>query len=480
MLIRACIVSESQELGRSLEKILRQPDVLVSRPTDGDLWSCIGADSYDLVISTRSAIPGPPGEAVAALQNLPERPELVVLVEPGRADERAALQAAGAFAVVDADLPDSSLRKALDTLIRRRREALLGRLRSRGGEAAVVPFARPAAKSGMGRLLELAERVAAGDSSLLVIGETGVGKEWLARWIHQRGPRAEGPFVAVNCAALPGELVESELFGHEQGAFTGALRARRGQFELAHQGTLFLDEIAEMPLAAQSKLLRALQDREIRRVGSERPIRVDARIVAATNRDPEEAIRARHLREDLFYRLGVVVLEVPPLRERAEEIGPLSEECFLDLRRRLRRPEVDGLSPQVTEALRTYPWPGNVRELINVLERAILLTPGPTVTLDDLPGAVAHPDAAGRKGRTGRRLDGDWDRLVADSFELPLGEASAAVTETYEREYLRRLLEEAGGRVGQVARRAGIDERTVYNKMRRYGLAKEDFRAGVR
>ena len=331
----------------------------------------------------------------------------------------------------------------------------------------------------MRQLLGLAARVATSDSSLLVVGETGVGKEWLARWIHGRSARSAGPFLAVNCAALPGELVESELFGHERGAFTGAHKLRRGDFELAHRGTLFLDEVAEMPVAAQAKLLRAIQDREIRPVGGERSVPVDVRIVAATNRDPAAAVQSKQLREDLYYRLGVVTLDVPPLRERTEDIPALTEEHFGSLRRRLGRTEVRTVSEPVLRAFGSYPWPGNVRELINVLERAILLSAGPAVTLADLPAAIAGT-ARGMGSPVDERARpcAGWERFWEGSFDLPLPEARTAVVDEYEREYLRRLLEQTGGRVGEAARLAGVDERTLHNKMRRHRLRKETFRAG--
>ena len=480
MLIRACVVSDSMELGDRLETILRQPDVLVSRPAGAEIWDCVGRDSFDLVIASRAAVPRPYGDTLAALRSLPDQPELVVLLDDGEPEERAALQAAGTFAVVGGELPDPSLRKALNTLIRRRREALLGRLRAERPPEPELAMALATTSPPMRSLLSTAGRVASGDSSLLIVGETGVGKEWLARWIHARGPRAEEPFVAVNCAALPGELIESELFGHELGAFTGASRARRGQFEVAHRGTLFLDEITEMQPAAQAKLLRAIQDREIRRLGSEKPIRVDARILAATNRDPEAAIRSKHLREDLYYRLGVVTLEVPPLRERPEDLPALVEEFLGELRRRLGRPEVREVAPAVMAAFQGYLWPGNVRELINVLERALLLAAGPVVTLDDIPVAIAYPGYRGKVAEGPGRPRAGWDRFWEESFELPLVDARTAVVEEYEREYLRRILDRAGGRVGEAARLGGVEERTLYNKLRRYGIEKEAFRERVR
>lgn len=472
VLIRACVVSDSPELGERLEKILRQPDLLVTRPAEGDLGSCLRADAFDLVIATVESIPQPYADTLSSLAELPDSPELVVLVGPGQPGERARLQAAGAFAVVDRDLPEPSLRRALNTLVRRRREAALAKLRAatpaEPAEAGLL--AGPVAGSTvMRKLLDLAGRVTNGDSSVLILGETGSGKEWLARWIHERSDRAGGPFVAVNCAALPAELVESELFGHEQGAFTGAHRARRGQFELAHQGTLFLDEIGEMPIPAQAKLLRAIQDREIRRVGSERPIRIDARILAATHRDPERAIKDGAIRQDLYYRLNVVSLSVPALRDRPGDVPALARELLDAIRPRVHRPDVRGISPPALSALQSYAWPGNVRELINVLERAALLCAGSEITPDDLPASVTSGAAAGAAGA-------EWEDLL----DLPLGDARDELVERFEREYLERLLREANGSVGEAARRAGIDERTLYGKMRRYGLRKESFRAGSR
>lgn len=481
MLIRICILSDAVDMGEQVARLLRQPDVVVSRLPIGESWNQLGRESFDLLIAARSAIPRPYTESVAELGELPDGPELVVLAEDVDPEARASLQAAGAFAVIDADLSEPTLRKTLNTLIRRRREALIGRFRQEAPSGGALEATADSRSPAMRELLRLADRVAGSDSSLLIVGETGVGKEWLARWICDRGPRAAGPFVAVNCSALPSELIESELFGHEEGAFTGARRPRRGQFELAHGGTLFLDEITEMPHAAQAKLLRAIQDREIRPLGSERSLRVDVRIMAATNRDPVAAVRSKSLREDLFYRLGVVTLEVPPLRDRTEDLATLAEEFLEQHRRQLGRPEVREISARVLRAFERYPWPGNVRELINVLERAVLLSAGPAVTLGDLPAAIARPPwsavGAGGEPESVRPRPG-WDRFWEGSFGVPLHEARATVVEEYEREYVRRLLEQTGGRVGEAARLAGVEERTLYNKMRRYRLAKEEFRRG--
>jgi DNA-binding NtrC family response regulator len=461
------VLIESPSLAERVERVLRQPDVIASVTSGGeDLWACLSPDACDLVVATREVLPEPYSAAVATVRALPDAPELVVLAEEGDAEFRAALQAAGVFAVVPRELSEESLRKAMNTLIRRRREALLRRFRT-APDPEAQPVFRESRSEAMRELLGLADRVAGSDSSLLVLGPTGVGKEWLARRIHSQGPRAEGPFVAVNCGALPSELVESELFGHTEGAFTGATRGRRGQFELAHRGTLFLDEIAEMPVQAQVKLLRAIQDREIRRLGSEQSIEVDTRIIAATNRSPERAIREGSLRQDLYYRLSVVSLTVPGLRERTADIPHLADQLLDQLRAKVHRPDVRRISATARAALQGYSWPGNVRELINVLERALLLCRGTEITPEDLPASVTG-------GAAVHEIIPDWEDLL----DAPLPEARDTLLERFEREYLARLLQETGGSIGAVARRAGIDERTLYNKMRRYGLRKEAFRTG--
>jgi len=317
----------------------------------------------------------------------------------------------------------------------------------------------------MNRLLATARRVARADSSLLVLGETGVGKEWLARAIHAESARSEGPFVAVNCAAVPETLLESELFGHEKGAFTGSVRARRGHFELAHGGTLFLDEVAEAPPHIQAKLLRVLQDRRIQRIGAERELEVDVRLVAATNRDPAAEIAAARLRPDLYYRLSVVVLRLPPLRERREDIPVLARSYLERFRRRLGR-EIEAVDDAALDALLRYDWPGNVRELINVMERAVLLCSGPRVGLADLPDEIAR--AAGPPPRA--------SAAPTTGATRPLREARRDVVTAFERAYLAEALRAAGGRVGEAAQRAGITSRALYTKMRQLGLDKDDFR----
>jgi len=262
------------------------------------------------------------------------------------------------------------------------------------------------------------ELVAGADSTVLIQGETGTGKELIARAVHNRSPRREQPFIKLNCAALPRELIESELFGHEKGAFTGAIQQRKGRFELAHQGTLFLDEVGELPLEAQAKLLRVLQEQEFERIGGTRAIRVDVRVVAATNRDLERLVEANQFRIDLFYRLNVFPLTMPPLRERPSDILPLAQFFLAQLAPRLGKP-LSGISESAARRLQGYSWPGNVRELHNVIERAAILSAGPALDIDFLeapPATVAQaatPDTLESVERAHiLRVLGDTDGVI--------------------------------------------------------------------
>ncbi len=300
------------------------------------------------------------------------------------------------------------------------------------------------------RIYELVTRLARTPTTVLITGESGTGKELIARAIHRQSDRAARPFVAVNVAAIPDTLIESELFGHEKGAFTGAYARRLGRFELAHGGTLFLDEIGSLRVDLQTKLLRALQEREIERIGSARPVAVDVRVLAATNVNLRQAVRDRAFREDLFYRLNVVPLHAPPLRERREDIPLLVDHFVRKLARECGR-DVRGLSAGALDALVRYDWPGNVRELENALHRAVVLARGPVIQLDDVPLDVAMPE-------TGRHLPED--------AVLPLRDAC----DRFERQYVLRVLERAGWNVSRAARMLGVHRNTVLAKLSGWGV----------
>ncbi len=301
----------------------------------------------------------------------------------------------------------------------------------------------------------LVDQVAPADATVLLRGETGTGKELVARAIHRRSKRGERPFVAVNCTAIPRDLMESEFFGHEKGAFTGAVQRRIGRFEQAAGSTLFLDEVGDLDLAIQAKLLRVLQEQEITRVGALAPLRVDVRIVAATNRDLELLVKEGRFRDDLYYRLNVIPLRLPALRERTGDLPALLQHFLSSFAARYGR-SAPMPPPELLASMRAYAWPGNVRELRNLCERAVLM------------GWAAVAPILAPEQRPGTALPGE--------FDLPLLEARQRLVERFERDYLTRLLREHHGRIGEVARAAGIAERNLYEKMKAYGLSRDDYR----
>jgi DNA-binding NtrC family response regulator len=321
----------------------------------------------------------------------------------------------------------------------------------------------------MQRLLREARLTADVDSTLLLTGETGVGKEHLARAVHASGPRRDKPLIVVNCGALPEHLLESQLFGHERGAFTGADRLHHGFFEAANGGAILLDEIGEMPAHLQVKLLNVLERQEVTRLGSNRPIPIDVRLMAATNRDIEADVARRDFRADLFYRLNVIRLRLPPLRERVEDIPDLAGRFVSEQASTNSVPTIAGIDDEALQALAAYAWPGNVRELRNVVERTLVLKRGQEISLEDLPDEVREPSASQRN----EEID------CEAAFEgRTLREVRERAVLAAERAFLAHLLEETGGRVGLTAERAGIRPRSLYDKMKQHGLRKEDFRAG--
>ncbi len=296
----------------------------------------------------------------------------------------------------------------------------------------------------MQEVFDLIRRVADSPTNVLITGESGTGKELVAKAIHYNSDRKDAPFIPVNCAAIPEQLLESELFGHMRGAFTDAKMDKRGLFEEAQKGTLFLDEISELPLMLQAKLLRAIQEKEIRRVGATKPIAVDVRIIAATNLNLADEVKAKRFREDLYYRLNVIELKLPPLRERREDI-PLLVDAFLKKCGETRGKAVKGVGEAALAMLIDYTWPGNVRELENVIERAVTLSRGEKISPDDLPSTV--------QGARGDR------RVLDEAAEktLPLHEI--------EKEYIKKILEKTGGNKYQAAHALGIDRKTLYRKL---------------
>jgi len=379
--------------------------------------------------------------------------ELPVVVISGHGTIETAVKAVrlGAQDFVEKPLSlEKTLLAVKNALQRWRLESEVRALKQRLDERYVMVGESPALR----RLRAEIEQAAPSNGRALIFGENGTGKELVARAIHVGSLRASGPFVEVNCAAIPEELIESELFGHVKGAFTGALAARKGKFELADGGTLFLDEIADMSLKTQAKVLRALQEQRIEPVGGAGSVEVDVRVIAATNKDLEEEIREGRFREDLFFRLNVIPFRVPPLRERREDV-PLLARHFMELlsAEHGRRPR--SLAPEALAALAQLPWPGNVRELRNIIERLVIMTPGDTIERRHLPASLLEALPA--------------EAAAAEDAGVGGGSLVEA-REAFERRYILEKYRECGGNMSRTAEALGVERSNLYRKMKAYGL----------
>ncbi len=463
MFDRILIVDDDDALRESLTLVLGSEGHSVLAAADGREALRIVEDHSVDVILCDLRMPGLDGfELIPQLaRQLPGIP--IILMSAHGTDDLAveAIQH-GAYDYLAKPFQPSELRltllKAHEREQLRRRNDLLRREVSRTlGERAIV-----AASDCMIGLLEMLERTAAYKSTVLVTGESGTGKEVIARAIHAQSPRREDPFVAINCGAIPEHLLESELFGHAKGAFTGASRARRGLFAEANRGTLFLDEIAELPTPLQVKLLRAIQEEEIRPLGETKSQKVDVRVIAATARDLEHEMREGRFREDLFYRLDVVRLEVPPLRARRADI-PLLVDHFLGRLRRDLGKNVRRISDEALDRLLEHTWPGNVRELENLMERAVILTDGDSIEVGALPtltsGGSRASGAPAAPGQDGAETD-------VETEDLGLKRRRQA----FEAWLIRRALAQTGGNRTHAARRLEISHRALLYKLKDYGI----------
>ena len=474
--IRILVIDDEQSILDSCESVLEADGYQCecARKAD-DALHRIKSQSYDIVLIDQSM---PQVHGLDILADVRQRaPGTIAIMMTGHATTEASIRAmkAGAWEYVPKPFTATQLLvvigRAAYTLLRQRtfsdssrREGVLvdGRVRILG------------VSSAMRQAVQTAAKVARTDASVFITGDSGTGKELIAQYIHTESRRSRKSFVAVNCAALPGELLESEMFGHRRGAFTGAVRDKPGLLEVADQGTFFLDELGEMPMPLQAKLLRVLQDGVIRRVGSEKDDAVvDVRFVSATNRDPEEAIRDGALRQDVYFRLRVVPIHLPPLRERAEDI-PVLIKHFID--HFWRRHQLPGalpprLSPEAMEALVRHDWPGNVRELQNVLEHLVVLSdPSEVIARERLS---ILDDGVGLEA-TGASSTSNSVASMID-FHAPFHDAKDALIGRFEREYLAQVIARTGGNMSEAARQAGIDRTTLYRLMDKHELSKDAF-----
>ncbi len=453
---RILVVDDEEDMLENCSRILDRLGYEPLLESDGGKGVVRFEQEHPMVTLTDLRMPGMDGlEVLRTIRRID--PDALVILFTAFATVETAVEAVkeGAFDYIPKPFSADQLQLVIERALTQRR--LLEenrRLREQLTETYrfenIVGRSRP-----MAQVFDLIKKVAASEANILVVGESGTGKELIARCIHANSHRAARAFVPVDCASLPEHLLESELFGHERGAFTGAIATRRGLFEEANGGTSFLDEVGDIPLQLQAKLLRVLQERQVRRVGGNRFIDVDVRVISATHQNLAEMVQQGRFREDLYYRLNVISLPLPPLRDRPGDI-PLLAYHFLRKYAAQSGKEIKGISPETLELLEAYPWAGNVRELQNVMERAVVLAEAEMINPVELPASLRLPQKAPAA-------------LVAD--HLSLKKAKRQWLEAFEREYLVALLKKHQGNISQAAKTAGVDRKTIHRLIKRYRIA---------
>jgi DNA-binding NtrC family response regulator len=454
------VVDDEASIRRTVRDIFEYEDFEVEEAEDGEeALEKVRSQQYDLVLLDVK-MPEPDGMEVLETM-ADEMPEQPVVMISGHGTIETAVEATklGAFDFVEKP-PDLNrllvtVRNAMDRGSLEQENRRMRQSLQEQTEADLTPILGES--EGITHIKETIERVAPTEARVLITGEPGTGKELVAKWIHHTSERSEGPLVDVNCAAIPSELIESELFGHEEGSFTGATEQRIGKFEQAHEGTLFLDEIGDMSLSAQAKVLRVLQENEIQRVGGDRTIPVNVRVLAATNKDLREEIEEGEFREDLYHRISVILIDVPPLRERQDDIELITEHFGQRLARR------NGLEPKAFEddalkQLREFEWRGNVRELNNVVERLLILSRGEKITSDDV----------NRFARAGDSADEPVSNMLTEYEDFSDFRDSA------EKRFIEHKLLAHDWNVSQTAEAIGIQRSHLYNKLNKYDIERED------
>jgi DNA-binding NtrC family response regulator len=459
--MRILIVDDERKIRRILAVMLSEHGYEIAEAESGEAALEQRASFQPELVLLDLSLPGINGlETLQQMLLRDPRPDCIIMTAYGTIRSAVEAMKAGAFDYLTKPFDNDELLLVIQRAIDVRRlhaevEELRTELETRYGFSEIIGISRE-----MQDVFRLMARVAAVDATVLVEGDSGTGKELVARALHRRGRRASGPFVAVNCSAIPATLFESEVFGYEKGAFTDARAGRAGRFEQAHGGTLFLDEIGDLAQDAQAKLLRVLQDHEVVRLGAGRPTAVDVRVIAATNRDLSQMVKSGTFREDLYWRLNVVTVKLPPLRKRREDIGLLIDH-LLDRFNRELGVAVKGVSPAARRQLTAYDWPGNVRELENTMCRAMILCEGDTLAERDLPPRVRG------------EVDGEAAAASSDLQPLRLAHAVEEATARLEKMLiLGRLAEHRGNRTA-AAEGLGISRKTLFNKMRQYRISWE-------
>jgi two-component system response regulator HydG len=437
------VVDDEPSMRTTLSILLKREGYDVSLASNGvEVIKMLAPGEYDMIL-TDLKMEGVDGiELLRHIKAVDPQAEVLIFTAYGTIASAVEAMRLGAYDYIGKPFDEEELLLKVARALERKAlvkevQVLRAELRGQEGKGRIV-----AASKEMRAVLAKIDQVAPTEATVLIEGESGTGKELVARAIHRGSPRRDRPFIPINCSTFPDTLLESELFGYEKGAFTGADKGHKGLFEAAHTGTLFLDEIADMPLPLQGKLLRALQEGEVRRLGSTQPIRVEVRIVTATNKKVESLVAQGIIRDDLFYRLNVVRIVIPPLRERPDDIIPLAQH-FLEVYKKRARKEIMGFAPDAARAMLDHPWPGNVRELENAVERGAILSRSSSITAQDLSLGIPLRDTGSDQGITLKEL---------------------------ERRHTLSALERHGGNQAETARELGIGRNTLWRRLKEYGL----------
>ncbi len=456
---RILVVDDEANLRKILAAVLRKDGYEVAVAEDGasavEELERNGAN----VVVTDLVMPKVSGmDLLAHVRDKYPNVPVIIITAHGSVDSAVEAIKLGAFDYITKPFENAEIRAVIAKAARTNEAAHATFTRDGKGRLAIIGTSPQ-----IQHVFKIIDRVADTPSTVLISGESGTGKELVAAALHEGSSRRARPLIKISCAAIPKDLMESELFGYERGAFTGAVTSKPGRFELADSGTLFLDEIGEVPLEMQVKLLRALQESEFERVGGIKTTKVDVRLIAATNRNLEEEIEAGRFRKDLFYRLNVVPLHLPPLRERIDDIAPLASHFIERYNAKLNK-KIEGISPEALDLLRAYPWPGNIRELENLMERVLLFADGPTIESRDLPEAVRVGASEAHEGSV---------TIHAEPGETPLKDLVRQRQAEIERSFIKKALEKTEGNVTRAAKLLQISRKSLQTKMKELGLREE-------